>query len=115
MAGASGESRVVKALLAWSWHDNGQSWNDKEWQSWKMGRKGSSATKAKITMDKELMAKFQPKKEEWNRNQPGYHAKAFHLVSARYQKCSAILAHCGVFIVAEGPVPPRIAAVKRTV
>ena len=44
----------------------------------------SSATKATQKMAKMLMAKFKPTTERWTENQPGYHAKAFHLVLNKY-------------------------------
>ena len=46
----------------------------------------SSATTATQTMDNMLMAKFKPTTEQWDENQPGYHAKAFHLVLSKYHK-----------------------------
>ena len=40
----------------------------------------SSATTATQRMGKMLMARFKPTTKRWDENQPGYHAKAFHLV-----------------------------------
>ena len=54
---------------------------------------GSSATPATRAMGNMLMAKFKPPVEKWNENQPGYHAKAFHLVLNRYQRNDGIDSH----------------------
>ena len=54
---------------------------------------GSSATTATQTMGKMLMAKFKPTTEQWNENQPGYHAKAFHLVLNKYHRNDGIDPH----------------------
>ena len=43
----------------------------------------SSATTATQRMGKMLMAKFKPTTEQWDEHQPGYHAKAFHLLLNR--------------------------------
>ena len=51
---------------------------------------GASATAATQAMDKMLMAKFKPATEQWDENQPGYHAKAFHLVLNRYERNDGI-------------------------
>ena len=50
----------------------------------------SSATTATQTMDKMLMAKFKPTTEQWDEHQPGYHAKAFHLVLNKYRRNDSI-------------------------
>ena len=53
----------------------------------------SSATTATQTMDKMLMAKLKPTTEQWEENQPGYHAKAFHLLLNKYQRNDSIDPH----------------------
>ena len=53
----------------------------------------SSATTATQRMDKMLMAKFKPTTEQWDENQPGYHAKAFHLVLNKYHRNDGIDDH----------------------
>ena len=54
---------------------------------------GSSATPATQTMAKMLMAKFKPTTERWDKNQPGYHTKAFHLVLNKYYRNDGIDLH----------------------
>ena len=54
---------------------------------------GSSATTATEAMAKMLMEKFKPTTEKWDGNQPGYHAKAFHLLLNRYGRNDGIDAH----------------------
>ena len=44
-------------------------------------------------MGKMLMAKFKPTTEQWDENQPGYHAKAFHLVLNKYHRHDGINPH----------------------
>ena len=39
------------------------------------------------------MAKFTPTTEQWDENQPGYHAKAFHLVLNKYHQNDSIDPH----------------------
>ena len=53
----------------------------------------SSATTATQTMANRLMAKFKPTTERWTENQPGYHAKAFHLVLNKYHRNDSIDPH----------------------
>ena len=54
---------------------------------------GSSVTRATQTMANMLMAKFKPTTEQWDENQPGYHAKAFHLVLNKYHRNDSIDPH----------------------
>ena len=54
---------------------------------------GSSATTATQTMGKMLMEKFKPTNRQWDENQPGYHAKAFHLVLNKYHRNDSIAPH----------------------
>ena len=51
---------------------------------------GSSATTATSTMCNMLMARFKPRTERWDENQPGYHKKAFHLVLNKYHRNDGI-------------------------
>ena len=44
-------------------------------------------------MAKLLMAKPKPTTEQWNESQPGYHAKAFHLVLNKYHRNGGIDPH----------------------
>ena len=53
----------------------------------------SSSTTATQTLDKMLMAKFKRTTELWDDNQPGYHAKAFHLLLNKYYRNDGIAAH----------------------
>ena len=53
----------------------------------------ASETKATQEMNKMLMAKFKPTTEQWDENQPGYHAKAFHLVLNKYHRNDGIDPH----------------------
>ena len=54
---------------------------------------GASATTATQTMSRMLMAKFKPTTKQWDENQPGYHAKAFHLVLNKYHRNDGIDPH----------------------
>ena len=64
---------------------------------------GSSATTATQSMVKMLMAKFQPTTKRWHENQPGYHAKAFHLVLNRYKRNDIIEPHQDRSMTYDGP------------
>ena len=39
------------------------------------------------------MGQFKPTIQQWDKNQPGYHAKAFHLVLNTYHRNDGIDAH----------------------
>ena len=53
----------------------------------------SSATRATQKMENMLMGKFKPTTEQWEENQPGYHAKAFHLVLNKYNRNDGLDPH----------------------
>ena len=57
------------------------------------------------TMGRILMAKFKPTTKQWDGNQPGFHAKAFHLVLNKYQRNDSLDAHQDHSITYDGRNP----------
>ena len=68
----------------------------------------SSATTATQNMDKRLMDKFKPTIQQWDKHQPGYHAKAFHLVLNMYHRNDSIDPHQDLSTTYDGrnPITP---------
>ena len=65
----------------------------------------SSETQATRAMGKMLMAKFKRPTQQWAVNQPGYHAKAFHLVLNRYDRNDGADPHKDLSETYDGRIP----------